>query len=246
MSREPAGEIDRDRMAELTARLPDEMVRAELFEMGRPLVRALARRFMGRGEPIEDLVQVASMGMLKAIDNFDSDRSDHLLSYATAVIIGELRHHFRDTVRMMRIPRRLLAARRRIDHSVEDLTQQLGRSPRLAEIVDATGLDEETVLEAVATVEAGSPLPLDELDDTANHEAMTVTGDYSRLDEVESVSVQLAGLPARERQILFLRFFRGYSQEEVAREIGVSQVQVSRILSSSLEKLRKSISVPDG
>jgi len=209
--------IDRDRMAALIDRLPDTDARAELFAVTRPLVRALAGRFRGRGEPLDDLIQVASMGMLKAIDNFDPDRGSSLLAYATAVIVGELRHHFRDSVRLMRIPRPLVQARRRVDEATEELAQRLGRSPTVPELAAATGLEEEAVL------------------------AVAESDGFGLLDDLHTVSMSLAGLPERERRILFLRFFRGYTQAEVAEDIGVSQVQVSRILSASLQRIREEV-----
>lgn len=233
--------IDRERLTELVGRLPNPDARDELFEIGRPLTRALAGRFTGRGEPLDDLVQVASIAMLKAIDNYDAQKGDSLLAYATAVILGELRHHFRDAVRMVRIPRPILEARRRIDDCSERLTQSLGRTPVLSEIIAETGMDEEAVVEAVASIGSLRPISIDSLDDGPRDEAVTVSGDHATLIDAESVSVHLAGLPPRERQILFLRFFRGYSQAEVAEEIGVSQVQVSRILSASLSRIKASM-----
>ncbi len=233
--------IDRERLTELVGRLPNSDARDELFEIGRPLIRALAGRFTGRGEPLDDLVQVASIAMLKAIDNYDAQKGDSLLAYATAVILGELRHHFRDAVRMVRIPRPILEARRRIDDCSERLTQSLGRTPVLSEIIAETGMDEEAVVEAVASIGSLRPISIDSLDDGPRDHGVIVSGDHATLIDAEAVSVHLAGLPARERQILFLRFFRGYSQAEVAEEIGVSQVQVSRILSASLSRIKASM-----
>lgn len=236
-------DIDRSRVSHLANQLPDSAARDELVALMQPLVRALAARFAGRSEPFDDLVQVASVGLLKAIDNYDTERGKSILAYGTVMIVGELRHHFRDAVTPLRIPRRLLEARRSVDRAVEELTQRHGRSPRVSEIAAATGLDEETVLEAVATIEASFPIPIDDLGSNINDNAVTVVGEYSRLDDLDSVSVQLVGFPERERKILFLRFFRGLSQAEVAREIGISQVQVSRILSSSLQRIREGIDV---
>jgi RNA polymerase sigma-B factor len=233
--------IDRDRMAALIDRLPDTDARAELFAVTRPLVRALAGRFRGRGEPLDDLIQVASMGMLKAIDNFDHARGSSLLAYATAVIVGELRHHFRDSVRLMRIPRPLVQARRRVDEATEELAQRLGRSPTVPELAAATGLEEEAVLEAIGTVTASTPVSIDEIGDTDGDGAVAESDGFGLLDDLHTVSMSLAGLPERERRILFLRFFRGYTQAEVAEDIGVSQVQVSRILSASLQRIREEV-----
>lgn len=235
------GTIDQDRMAELVTQLPDSGARDELFSMGEPLIRALAGRFSGRGESTDDLRQVASLGLLKAIDNYDNDRGDSLLAYATATIIGELRHHFRDSVRLMRIPRKLVEARRHVEQCSDELTQKLGRTPALREIIAASGLDEEIVLEAVSYIDTGRPVPIDELGEAAGDAAVTVTGEFKRLDEVQSVSVHLAGLPERERRVLFLHFFRGYSQAEVAAEIGLSQGQVSRILTTSLQQIKQEL-----
>lgn len=228
--------IDRQLMAELIEQLPDPEARTRLFQLTEPVVRSLASRFTGRGEPIEDLIQVASIGMLKAIDNFDPQRGT-LLGYATATIIGELRHYFRDSVQTIRIPRRLAEARRSIYQSVDLLTQKHGRSPSVVELAEWTGLDQESVLEAIASVDAARPEPIDEAFESPD-DALTVTLDYGQLLDLQTISRHLALLPYRERKIIFLRFFRGFTQAEVADEVGLSQVQVSRILSSTLEDIK--------
>ncbi|MBT8250792.1 MAG: sigma-70 family RNA polymerase sigma factor [Acidimicrobiia bacterium] len=239
-----AGTIDQKRMGELLALMPDQVARNELFDLARPLVRALAARFRGRGEPIEDLVQIASVAMLRAIDNFDIAKGDSLLSYATPIIIGDLRHHFRDSARMVRVPRPIREARRRVEQATDTLTQKLARAPRVAEIVAVTGMDEETVLEAVASIGSARPVSIDSVSEGSTADFATAPDEFSRLVDAESVSIHLTGLPARERKVLFLRFFRGYTQAEVAQEVGVSQVQVSRILTASLDRIKAAVEDP--
>lgn len=230
--------IDRDLMERLIDRLPDPEARSRLFELTEPVVRSLASRFTGRGEPIEDLIQVASIGMLKAIDNFDPQRGSPLLAYATATIIGELRHYFRDSARLIRIPRRLAQAQRSIHQCVDLLTQKHGRSPSVAELAECAGLDQESVLEAIASVGAARPAPIDEGFEPTD-DVSTVSHGYRRVLDLQFLSRYLAHLPSRERRIIFLRFFRGYTQAEVAQQVGLSQVQISRILSSTLNDIKK-------
>lgn len=230
--------IDRGLMDQLVDRLPDPDARTELLELSEPVVRSLAGRFTGRGEPIEDLIQVASIGMLKAIDNFDPHRGSALLPYATATIIGELRHYFRDSVRPIRIPRRLAQAKRSVDHCVDILSQKHGRSPSVAELAECAGLDEEVVLEAIASVGAARPTPIDVGQEPAG-DALTVTRDIGQVIDLQFLSRYLAHLPRRERRIIFLRYFRDFTQAEVAEQVGLSQVQVSRILSSTLKEIKE-------
>jgi RNA polymerase sigma-B factor len=233
------------RARELFARLPDEEAREELVEIYRPLAEYLARRFFGRGEPIEDLTQVASIGLLKAIDRFDLERGVKFSTYATATIVGELKRHFRDKGWALRVPRRLQESGLKVGRSVTELYQDLGRAPTVREIAERTGLSEEEVLEAQETAQAYTTTSLDAPTDDEG----ATTGDklgseeesFEFLEGWASVVPAIRDLPARERHILYLRFFRGMTQTRIAERLGISQMHVSRLLSRTLATLREQV-----
>jgi RNA polymerase sigma-B factor len=236
---------DPERSDELFARLPDPAARDELAALYQPLAEYLARRFYGRGEPLEDLIQVASIGLIKAIDRFDPERGVKFSTYATATVVGELKRHFRDKGWALRVPRRLQEAGMSVGRAVTDLSQELGRAPTVKEIARRTGLSEEEVLEAMETAQAytASSLdaPTDEEGATEGERLGEEEDAFELLEGWTSVAPAIRELPKRERTILYLRFFRGLTQTQIAEELGISQMHVSRLLSRTLEELRRSV-----
>ena len=221
-------------------------VRSELVELHLPLAEYLARRFGNRGEPHEDLVQVATIGLIKAIDRFDLERGVAFSTYATPTIVGEIKRHFRDRGWTIRVPRRLQEIQAVINQAVSDLGQELGRSPTVAELAKRAGMSEEEILEGLESANAYSPLSLDAPDPSGEVGAVIEQlGDYDdALDAVvdrETVKPLLDKLDARAKRILLLRFFRNMTQSQIAEELGISQMHVSRLLSRTLADLRKAL-----
>jgi len=224
----------------------DPEIRATLARLHLPLVEYLAKRFRDRGEPLDDLIQVGSVGLLKAIDRFDLERGVEFSTYATPTIVGELKRYFRDKGWAIRVPRRLQELSLRLNKVVATLTQQLGRSPTVSEIANHAGVSEEDVLEALESGQAYSTTSLDApsgADDSDSPMRMDRMGeDDIALDNLEyfaSLAPLIAELPERERTILFLRFFRGMTQSRIADHVGISQMHVSRLLTRILEFLRR-------
>jgi RNA polymerase sigma-B factor len=228
------------------AELRDNLVRAHLG-----LAEYLARRFMNRGEPLDDLVQVASMGLLKAVDRFDTERGLEFSTYATPTIVGELKRHFRDKGWAVRVPRRVQELHLRLGAVLNTLSQELGRSPTIAEIAERAEVSEEDVLEAL---EAGHAYRFTSLDapaagDEENQALADQLGTEDEgMEEIEhrvALSPLIGQLPPRERMILHLRFFEGRTQSEIANELGISQMHVSRLLARSLAQLRSIAEEPN-
>jgi RNA polymerase sigma-B factor len=240
-----AGPEQTERTDALFRRLPDPRAREELTEVYQPLAEYLARRFYGRGEAVEDLIQVASIGLLKAIDRFDLSREVKFSTYATATIVGELKRHFRDKGWALRVPRRLQEAGMKVGRTVTELYQDLGRAPTVPEIGKRTGLTEEEVLEAMETAQAYTTASLDAPTDDDGATSADRLGQeeeaFELLDGWTSVQPALRRLPGRERRILYLRFFRGLTQTQIADELGISQMHVSRLLSRTLRELREAV-----
>jgi RNA polymerase sigma-B factor len=208
-----------------------------------PLVRALASRYAGRGEPLEDLVQVGALGLIKAVDRFDVDRGVEFSSYAVPTIVGEIRRHFRDKAWAMHVPRRLKELSVRLSRVLDQLTSELGRSPTIAELAAATGVEEEDVIDALDSANAYSTrslhAPFDDGDETSL--ADKLGEDDAGFAEVEDGALVAAGLDAldeRERRIVELRFFEEKTQSQIAAEVGISQMHVSRLLRSALATMR--------
>jgi RNA polymerase sigma-B factor len=208
-----------------------------------PLVRALASRYAGRGEPLEDLVQVGALGLIKAVDRFDIDRGVEFSSYAVPTIVGEIRRHFRDRAWAMHVPRRLKELSVRLSRVLDELTTELGRSPTIAELAAATGVEDEDVIDALDSANAYSTrslhAPFDDGDETSL--ADKLGEDDAGFAEVEDGSLVAAGLDAldeRERRIVELRFFEEKTQSQIAAEVGISQMHVSRLLRSALATMR--------
>ena len=231
----------------------DRAARAELVERFLPLARQLARRYEGSGEPLDDLVQVASVGLLKAIDRFDVDRETAFSSFAVPTMLGELRRHFRDKGWSVRVPRGLQELNVKLSRLVEELTVQLGRSPTIPELAKASGAEEELVLEALESGRAYSSVSLstgigggDDEDELDPLETIGTEEPGYRLSEEWAVlEPGLRVLDERERMILHLRFFDGLTQSQIAQQVGISQMHVSRLIRRALEKIREEIAVEE-
>jgi RNA polymerase sigma-B factor len=219
----------------------DPRLRDELVEAHLGLARQVARRFTNRGEALDDLVQVATMALIKALDRFDPSRGVKFSTYATSSMTGELKRHFRDHAWVIRVPRSLQELHLETNEAVETLRQQLGRSPIIPEVAEYVGAADEEVLLAI---DAGRAYRVHSLDaPAAGEERGTELGhddpDFDGADGRHDLSPLLAQLPQRERRILHLRFTEGLTQSEIADRIGLSQMHVSRLLSRSLAKLRE-------
>lgn len=240
----------RERAVALLARRGEPGVQDELVVLHAPLVEYLARRFAGRGEPLDDLTQVANIGLLKALDRFDADRGVAFATYATPTIIGELKRHFRDRGWAIRVPRRLQELGLRLRALSATATQELGRSPTIAELAERAQVSEEDVLDALDAMQAYSTTSLDApLDDEGQGAIDSLGGEDESLELLvrwHSVAGLIQKLPDRERRILGMRFIRGMTQAEIADEIGISQMHVSRLLARTLASLRKDASAPEG
>jgi RNA polymerase sigma-B factor len=223
--------------------------RAQLIEQYMSLVRSLARRYSYRGEQLEDLVQIGAIGLIKAIDRFDVNRGVELTTYATPNIIGEIKRHFRDRGWSVRVPRGLQELNIQLSRLIEQLTVQLGRSPTIAELAKGAGVSEEEVLEALESGRAYSSLSLSAgsggHDDDGELDPLESLGTEEHQYEVSEDRAVLAPgfrvLDERERKILHLRFFEGLTQSQIAQQVGISQMHVSRLIRRSLEKIREEI-----
>ncbi|HET8873648.1 MAG TPA: SigB/SigF/SigG family RNA polymerase sigma factor [Gaiellaceae bacterium] len=226
----------------------DLEAREELIERYMSLVRSLARRYAYRGEQLDDLVQIGAIGLIKAIDRFNLERGVELTTYATPNIIGEIKRHFRDKGWSVRVPRGLQELNVQVSKLVEQLTVQLGRSPTIAELAEAAGVEEEDVLEALESGRAYSSVSLSPggaSDEEGELDPLESLGTEDHEYEVSEDRAVLAPgfkvLDERERRILHLRFFSGLTQSQIAEEIGISQMHVSRLIRRSLEKIREEI-----
>jgi RNA polymerase sigma-B factor len=225
--------------------------RDALVSLHLPLVEHCARRFRNRGEPFEDLVQVGTIGLIKSIDRFDLERGVEFSTYATPTIIGEIKRYFRDKGWAIRVPRRLQELRMQIGTTTSELTQVLGRSPTPRELAEAIGCTIEDIVEGIESSNAYSTLSLDAADDSGEEGGVSMLDlmglDDEELEQVEireSIKPLLEALPSREKRILLLRFFKNKTQSEIADEIGVSQMHVSRLLGRTLEELRTTLQEP--
>ena len=248
-------EETRRRSAELFADFLDEGASAASREAARdalvrlhlPLVEHCARRFRNRGEPFEDLVQVGTIGLIKSVDRFDTGRGVEFSTYATPTIIGEIKRYFRDKGWAIRVPRRLQELRMQIGTATAELTQSLGRSPTAAELAGHIGCTVEEIVEGIESSNAYSTLSLDASDDSDDGAASMldalgeVDAGLEHVEVRESIKPLLDQLGAREKKILLLRFFKNMTQSQIAEEIGVSQMHVSRLLNRTLEQLRASL-----
>lgn len=213
-----------------------------------PLVRALARRYANRGEPLDDLVQAGSLGLVKAVDRFDPDRGVELAGFATSAILGEIRRHFRDTTWALHVPRGVAENRARVMHTADDLATRDGHTPSVAEIAAESGLSEDDTLAAFEAGVARSPASLSEPGSEDDGPAPTVPGapdpGFEAAEARADLAAGLGALPARERLILHLRFEEDLTQSEIAERVGISQMHVSRLIRASLAALRTAAATP--
>jgi RNA polymerase sigma-70 factor (sigma-B/F/G subfamily) len=249
-----AGRVSADTVAEFFERIShpeiadaDRMrLRDEVIQLCLPLAEQLARRFRSRGQPQEDLTQVAVVGLVKAVDGYDRTLGYPFISYAIPTILGELRRYFRDRTWAVRAPRRVQELRLEINRVVDSLTQRLGHSPNPTEIAEHLGVDVEDVIEVVVASHGYRPMSLyqpvgrDEATELIELVGV-VDGDLESVELHESLPPLIAQLPQREQRIIALRFFGNLTQTEIAGRLGISQMHVSRLLSRALATLREGL-----
>jgi len=226
----------------------DEESRDELIVMHLNLVRYLASRFRNRGEPIDDLIQVGTIGLIKAIDRFDTDREVEFTTYATPTIVGELKRYFRDKGWAIKVPRRLQELSFRVNQAVDALTQRLQRSPTIDEIAEYLEVTTEDVLAALETAEAYNFVSLESDRNSEGADSFSILeyiGEDDQLmllvDDRTTLTEALKQLAPQEQHVLYLRFFQGLTQTEIATTLGISQMQVSRLLRKTLRVLREHV-----
>lgn len=239
--------------AEIVTRLqectdPDEQaaLRQRLVVVNVPVATSIALRYRSRGEAVEDLVQAAHLGLVKAAGGFDPDRGRDFLAYAVPTVSGEVKRHFRDQGWDIRPPRRVQELRSEVEKASNELTQTLGRSPRLSEIADHLGAGEDDVVECVASADLyhvhSLDAPVGGADDLAVGDTL---GDIDpllgQIDDVLSVRPLMDRLSPRDRRILALRYFNGWTQQQIADDVGVTQMQVSRLITKALRRLREGL-----
>jgi RNA polymerase sigma-B factor len=231
-----------DRFRDLTD-TQDPRVRDEVITSHLGLAHQLARRFAGRGEAHDDLVQVASIARVKAVDRFDPERGVQFSTFAAKCIIGELKRHFRDRGWAVRAPRRIQELYLEVGQNLDRLSQELGRPPTVPELAAAIGTTEEAVLEAIEAGRGYRTASLDAPDASSQTMADTLGSDDAQFGHVDDRSVlgaALGALPERDQVIIRLRFIDGLTQAAIAERLGVSQMHVSRLLAASLKQLRAS------
>ena len=225
-----------------------DRIREQLVRGYEGLVHFLARKFQNRGEPLEDIVQVGFLGLIKAIERFDPDLGNEFTTFATPTIAGEIKRYFRDRGWAIRFPRRLQELYQQVVRTNEQLKNELNRQPTVAELAARLGVSEEDVLEALEMSVAYSPLSLDApvggdgSEDAGRQYAESIGGEDENLDRVELrdvLSRALTHLNPRERTIMAMRFYDQMSQSEIAKRLGISQMHVSRLQRAALEQLRQ-------
>lgn len=225
----------------------DAALRDEIVSRCLPLADHVARRFRNRGEPFDDLLQVARLGLVNAVDRFDVTRGSDFLSFAVPTIMGEVRHHFRDAGWAMRVPRRMKELHLSIGKAVATLSQRLGRAPSAREIAAELGTSEAEVAEGLIAGSAYRAISMDttagdQEDDVPLTDTLGVEDpDLEKVENFASIKPVLARLPDRERSILTLRFYGSMTQSQIAERMGISQMHVSRILAKTLELLREEL-----
>lgn len=228
-----------------------EAMRAQLVTGFLPIANHIARRFANRGEPLDDLVQVATVGLINAVDRYVPERGNDFFSFAVPTISGEVRRHFRDLGWSMRVPRRLKDLHVSINSAVSELSQQLGRAPKPTEIAERLNASVAEVLEGLEASEAYRSSSLDEMLSSEQGSATVgelvgeADAELDRVDFRQTLRPLLAELAERERTIVLLRFFGNMTQTQIAEQVGISQMHVSRLLAQTLDRLRKRLD-PDG
>ncbi len=225
-------------------------LRDRLVETHMPLVLYLAKRFSGRNEPMSDLVQVGAIGLIKAIDRFDPERGLEFSTYATPTILGEIKRHFRDTGWLIHVPRRAQELQTALNAARADLSQELGRAPTVGELSARLEVDEDAVLEALDAARAYSGVPLEVLappgETVPEHPRLGVVDEgFEQVEQRAMLKDLIATLPENEREVLLLRFVGNKTQTEIAAIVGVSQMQVSRLVARGLKRLRSSLGVAE-
>jgi RNA polymerase sigma-B factor len=235
-------------LAAMAAHDPDRTaLRDRIIAEVLPLAQHLARRYRDRGEPLDDLVQVATVGLIKAVDRFDPDRGVDFVGFAIPTIIGEIKRHFRDRTWSVRVPRRLQELRIAISEANTTLTHTLGRSPTVAQVAVHLGISEEDVLEGMEGARAyqatslSTPTSSDDNGATLGDMLGTQDAGYDTVEARLTLQTVMATLPDREREILILRFHGNLTQQQIADRIGMSQMHVSRLLTKTLARLRKQL-----
>ena len=249
----PGSVSETDRRALLRAyrEKGDVAARDRLIESFIPVVRSIAYRYAGRGEQLDDLEQVASVGLIKAIERFDLDRDVELMTYVFPTVVGELKRHFRDRGWSVTVPRRLKELHYRLSRLIEELTATLGRSPTIPELAEEAGVDEEEVVEALEVGRAYASRSLTrqlDSEEGAGAELIDLIDDeergYEAAENRELLASGLKALDDRERRIVQLRFVEGLTQSQIAVAVGISQMHVSRLIRRALEKLSEEIEEP--
>jgi len=242
----PAPTVGSAELFERWRRHKDRQARDELIERFLPLARKLARRYGQSSEPYEDLVQVASLGLVKAVERFDPDRGFAFSSFAVPTIVGELKRYFRDTAWALHVDRGAQERSRKISDAQQKLSTLTGRMPTVDELAQYLEVSQEEVLEGMQTAEAYGAISLDAPlggeEDEDSTRLDSIGGEDERLGLVDQHATIFAAaqhLPTREREILYLRFGEDLTQSEIADRVGVSQMQVSRLLRRSLQRLRE-------
>lgn len=246
---------DKEKTRELFRRFKEEGdmdAREKLVMSHLNLVRFIANKFKNRGEPIDDLIQVGYLGLLKAIDRFDPSRGLEFTTFATPTIMGEIKRHFRDKGWSVRVPRRLQELSAKVNQATDTLTSQLQRSPTIAEIADYLDATVDEVLEAMESSSAYSSVSLeapsgaddDDIPSVIDRYA-TEDSDLAFTDDRIIIEEALASFSPRERDVIEMRFLKGMTQIEIAEKLGISQVQVSRLLRRTLKKIQDKID-PEG
>ncbi|PPJ24703.1 B/F/G family RNA polymerase sigma-70 factor [Nocardia nova] len=231
----PEGDPERDRLRE------------RIINRCLPLAEHIARKFSGRGENFEDLLQIARVGLVAAVDRFDPTQGSPFLAFAVPTVMGEVRRHFRDHTWALRVPRRIKEIQTALGPTVETLSQRLGRMPRAREIAEEMGADLGEVTQALIARNAYQTQSLDtptsDDDSRSGNAILDTLGDvdptFGAIDDTLTVKPLIDALPEKERYVLTMRFFGGMTQEQIARELGCSQMQVSRILTRTLKQLRE-------
>ena len=246
---------DKERTRELFRRYKeegDEEAREQLIVSHVNLVRYIAAKFKNRGEPLDDLIQVGTIGLIKAIDRFDPSRGLEFTTYATPTIMGEIKRHFRDKGWTIRVPRRLQELSAKVNSATDELTAQLQRSPSIEEVADYLGTTADEVLEAMESSSAYSSVPLEGQGNNEEDDAPSVIDRYASVDgdlEASDDRMVLEGVigefPEADQQAIRMRFIDGMTQVEIAKRLGISQVQVSRMLRRALRRIQDKID-PEG
>lgn len=241
--------LEAEKLLELWCETREISVRDQLVEIHLPLVKRLCRRFQHLGEPMDDLIQVGTIGLIKAIDKYDPQRGNKLAAFAIPVVVGEIKNYFRDHGWAVKLPRKIQRQKRLVDRTVEGLIQTLGRSPTVSEIGDAVGISQAEVFQTFEVEQYGRPLSLD-AEHNGNDGEVPITildrlgeedPDLEFLAQRMDLKAALVDVDPREQKILYLKFFSGLSQSAIAQRLGISQMHVSRLQRNALAKLKESL-----